>query len=140
MDDIRGGDRIGLREVDNGEPRLTTRLCASCEPGNDGRDQLGVQGGFGRVVAAHGIALREILTRSRLMLEHVIGILGEEEADVTEPRRGSLKGFRVGLPIDLEILLPDDDEYGNANLRERRRRVRGPKFTGKRKVGGGLQA
>ena len=48
---------------------------------------------------------------SKLFFEHMIRVLGEEEGYFCMSLAGTLQGLAISLPVDLEVLLPDDHQY-----------------------------
>jgi hypothetical protein len=54
------------------------------------------------------------------VLEDVVRVLGVGELDRCTTRGRTLQRFAVGAPVDLDVLLADDDERRHVDLREQR--------------------
>ena len=70
----------------------------------------------------------------------MVGVLRKDEVYVATPGAGLLQPPAVGLPIDLDILLPNDNQNGRRHLREPGGCVCRPQLTGEGLVGRGGQA
>jgi hypothetical protein len=68
------------------------------------------------------------------VLQDVVRILGECERHVAAFRDGLLQQPAVVDPVDLDVLLADDDQRRDVDATEQRRGVRTPELTGERQI------
>src|SRR5437773_613108 len=52
----------------------------------------------------------------------------------------TLERLTIGLPVDLEVLLPNDDQHRDVHLPEQGSRIGRPELTGKGQVGRSFQS
>ncbi len=74
------------------------------------------------------------LSRSRLVLEHVIGVVWEHEGNVAMFTSGGLQRTAISTPVDLYILFTDENQHRLRYLRCDVRWILQPKLASKWQV------
>src|SRR6266487_28304 len=105
---------------------------------NTGQGLL-IQTGSRAIVTLRYLGWHQVFPRPQLFFEDVIRVLWEEESHLLMSRSGTLQRLTIGLPVDLEVLLPNDDQHRNVHLPEQGSCIGRPELTAKGQIGWSFQ-